>query len=194
MGSPEFCCPHCKKKIDLLHIKWVCPACNASNLTSAFENCDHCRFSPRLLPCQFCGRWIETSLVVGSFNDSCAGIFPTAEYPIRTITKNRVVDLEFSAIGALGDDDFAPLVKYGLQEILKKVFELEFELPYRVEKIVLHTIHCTSEINAWLHCWLYKERATGPPVECQAQISLHCDLSGTEPVVKGIITDVQMAY
>ena len=190
MRAPECHCPFCKKQIDPFKLIWKCPVCDFSNKSSILDGvCEYCYFSPRLIPCPYCGEFYEMWLLMGDYEGSYARIFHPSKYPIRTKVNQRVCDLDFAVTGNLIEEDLTLLG----EDVLREFALLEFELPYKVAKLMVHTVHKSDDDIIWLHCWLYKDPASGPPAESQAQLSVRCNIARATPEIKVWITDVQMA-
>lgn len=183
-------CPFCKAGIDPFSIPWTCPVCNAPNESSPFDTCDNCNFSPRLLPCPTCGEWFESWLLMGVFSGPYARVFPPDKYPVRFRVSHLVNDLGIACTGDISRDHPAKLGDAGLLAF----GELEFELPYKVEKLVIHTIYKSDANTIWVHCWAYRDRTSGPPAESQAQLSVICDTADGQPRMSVLVTDVQMMH
>ena len=189
MEIPSCRCPLCSERLDPTKLSWTCQVCGCANQQSIMEMvCKHCYFSPRLMLCPECGEYFEIWALIGTHEGCYARLFHPDHYPIKTKVIQRVGDLEFAANAEFTQDHLTLISEVGLREMSR----LEIHLPYKVEKIFVHTVHETGDRVLWVHSWLYKDSATSPPDESQAQFTIHCDVSKSKPNVRGWVTDIQM--
>jgi predicted RNA-binding Zn-ribbon protein involved in translation (DUF1610 family) len=186
-------CPFCGEEINVEEVRWSCPACGFRNLTTALDTCADCHFSPRLFDCPHCGESYESWLLIGGFDGPYAKVFKPDAYPIKTTIKVNVRDLKVTWLADTSEASIATPSDYTFKDVLACFLDGYFEIPYTVDRMVVHTAHRSDPTRLWMHSWLYSPSALGPPRECQVQVSVLCELMPEWPEVSCVITDIQMA-
>jgi len=183
-------CPFCKKEIDPMQFSWDCPVCGHHNKDSnIFENCEFCRFAPRLMKCPNCSKWFETWHLIGTFEGTYMRIFRPEDFPHKvTLT----INLQQIRKANTGDITLESLKRIDPLKF-DSIFSQEFSFPEDVKCIILHTLHENPKDTFWLHCWLFKSE--NPNIEKEeptGQVSFRYPSASGGKIVDVKVLDVQM--
>lgn len=142
--------------------------------------------------CTYCGDRLESRNLIGELDGPYARVYTPGNYPIRTAVQHSIAALETHWSDAITDKDFKPLLHLELESVFRRLFTLEFDLPYKVRTITFLELHHPKQGEAYLHTWMYNELGNQSSGECQAQLSIRCTYDDSILDMEAIIADVQM--